>query len=107
MFTTALYVAACLVHEAGHALAAQCFGLPWKLRLGWMGPYVRVQGRYRWHENAIVALTGPAASLAGAWACWHAGLPCCGSIVGAIGVGNLLPVRYSDMSNALEALKLR
>jgi len=101
MFTTALYVLACLIHEAGHASAAAWFGLPWKLRFGWLGPYVRVQGRYVAHENAAVALGGPIASIVGGLIVWIAGLPACAIIVGAIGAANVL-----DFWHAIKALQL-
>jgi hypothetical protein len=107
LFTTALYAFACLVHEMGHAMAAQAFGLPWKLRLGWLGPYVRIRGRWIWYENAIVALAGPLASFAGASLCWRAGLPCCGFVVGLIGAGNLLPLPKADAWNAMQAWRRR
>jgi len=105
--TTALCLFACLVHELGHAAAAQACGLPWNLRLGWFGPCVRVQGRFVWWENALVAMGGPAASTVGWAVLRHLGLPICGIVAGLIGWGNLLPVPKADMWNLIQAWRMR
>lgn len=108
LLLTALYLLACLIHEAGHAATAQAFGLPWRVGIGWLGPYVRITGRYRWHENAAVALGGPMANLLSACVLWLAmGMPATGLLVGLVGAVNLLPVPKSDMWNLLQALRLR
>ena len=101
LFTAALYLAACLIHEIGHVLPAAWFGLPWKIRVGWLGPYARIQGRYVAHENALIALGGPIASILGGIAVWFAGFPACAVIVGLIGAANVL-----DFAHAFQALKL-
>ncbi len=101
LFTTALYLVACLIHEAGHAAAAACFRLPWRITFGWLGPQVHVKGRYRAHENALVALGGPISSGLGGLIVWRLGFPACAVIIACIGVANLL-----DFWHAIQALQL-
>lgn len=89
-FTLTLYTLACAIHEAGHAAAAQWYGLSWRLRFGWLGPCVHVKGRYVARENAAVAIGGPVASVIGGLAVWAAGYPGCAFVVGCIGAANVL-----------------
>src|SRR5215472_15676409 len=76
-----------LVHELGHALPAMAFGLPWRIRIGLLGPYCAVRGRYIWYENAAVAIGGPVASILAAVGLWH-WWPGIALTVGLIGAAN-------------------
>lgn len=93
------------VHEAGHAAAAETFGIDWKFVVTWRGPALR-HGRD--DENTPVearigiALAGPAASLVAAAAFWRISpWLSCASI--DLGVLNLIPVSRTDARHALAA----
>ena len=93
------------LHEAAHALAAESLGLPVRrLIFSWRGiGVVRAAGR-PW-QNFLVALAGPAMSLALAFVVWP--------WVPRVALGNLAlaamcllqPNPKSDGSRALAALK--
>lgn len=105
LFLFAILLLSMLAHEMGHGLAASAFGLPWRLELGWYGIRVRIRGRYRRLENAVVALGGPMASLLTAGlllrGAWH---PV--AVLNLIlALWNLLPVAGSDGANLLRAVR--
>ncbi len=106
IFTIAVELAALLIHESGHALAAWVFHFQF-LGIGFsiLGPYVRVFGNYSRPENAIVALAGPGANCLAGAVLSAVGLPATGLLVALVGLINLLPIPGSDGWRAVRAVQ--
>jgi Zn-dependent protease len=97
-------IAAVLLHEMAHVLAARASGIRIK-RVGitWKGPYiVREQGPP--FANLCIALAGPAMNLAFALLCWRFA-PQFSLVNLALGGYNLLPIRGLDGYNAFAAYR--
>lgn len=97
-------IAAVLLHEMAHVLAARAMGIRVK-RVGvtWMGPYiVREQGPP--FANLRIALAGPVLNLALALSFWTFA-PQFGLVNLALGAYNLLPFRGLDGYHALAAYR--
>jgi hypothetical protein len=103
---TAIQLAAILIHEAGHVLAAWVFHFRF-LGIGFnlLGPYVRVFGNYSQPENTIVALAGPGANCVAGAILAAAGLPATGRLVALVGLVNMLPIPGSDCWRAMRAVQ--
>jgi hypothetical protein len=97
-------IAAIVIHEAGHALAAWIFQFRFVgIGFGVLGPYIRVFGNYGRRENAIVALAGPGANCLAGGILAQLGLPATGLLVASVGLVNLLPIPGSDGLKAIHA----
>lgn len=93
-----------LLHEAGHLLACARFDIPvHHLGLNWMGMYLRRRRGNGWHE-LITCLAGPGMNLLVALLFWHTNywFALCNLTFGWV---NLLPIPYSDGSNALRSFR--
>lgn len=100
-------LAALAAHEAGHAIAAQAFRLPWKPVLTRHGPGISIgndQLRLTRAQIAVTAAAGPAMSLMFAAAIWKLS-PFAALASLELGVFNLLLPR-SDGALLFRALML-
>ena len=94
------------IHELGHVLAAVFVHSRIKrIGLNWTGPHIVREAASTGYKNALVAFAGPAANL----------YTCLVMIVNhqhfawiplELAVINLLPIKYSDLSNALKYLRM-
>jgi hypothetical protein len=66
---------------------------------------VHVFGNYRWWENLIVHLAGPAANCIAGALISAAGLPATGLFVAAFGLINLAPIPGSDGWRAIKEIQ--
>jgi hypothetical protein len=98
--------AALLIHELGHAVAAEALGLRWRPVLTWHGPGIRIGSdelRLTRHQVVTTALAGPLASLAFAVAAFHVQpMLCLASL--ELGLFNLILPR-SDGAAVLRELR--
>jgi Zn-dependent protease len=97
-------IAAVLLHEMAHVLAARASGIRVKrVGIAWKGPYiVREQGPAV--ANLCIALAGPVLNLALALSFWRFA-PQFGLVNLALGGYNLLPIRGLDGCHALAAYR--
>ena len=101
----AAFVLAVTVHEAGHAFAAIALGRRPRLFVRWpwtFGVAVPTIGR---GADGLVALAGPAASLALAYGAILTGHSTVALVSGLLGLLNLLPVPRSDGSHIVRAVR--
>lgn len=108
-----LTVAAALLHEVGHLLAARLLGIRTeRMRLGFFGMRLDVGDRLlSFGEEWLLCAAGPLVSLVGAalaaslWGVWQsARFFSCASLV--LGLLNLLPIRTFDGGRMLECFLL-
>lgn len=100
MNTVFVIITAFVLHEAGHALTALWFRVPVR-RVGicWKGVYVQRARTTGWQEVCI-CLAGPAVNLLLALV-----LPGMAGLCNLVfGVVNLMPIKNSDGTHALEVL---
>lgn len=103
---TVLLLAAVMVHELGHLAAAVAFRWQIKgVRLDRRGFGVHVVGRYRRHENVIVALAGIAANCLMGYALGMRHAPILGWLVASVGLIQLLPFPHSDGWRAFRTMQ--
>jgi hypothetical protein len=97
------FVLAYAIHELGHFLAAEVFGIKTKsVRLGWRGVAI-VRERGPWFDSLVVAAAGPAVSLLCAGLTFHLdGFTIANLYVGLV---NLIPMPHSDGDHILECLR--
>lgn len=97
-----------VVHELGHAAAAQLLGLPWRPVVSKRGPGIRVGRddlRLTRAQRGITAAAGPGASLLLAACLWAIGQHLCALASIEIAVVNLVPFRHSDGMTLREAIR--
>lgn len=104
-----LTVAAALLHEMGHLLAARLLGIrPEEMRLGFLGMRLDMGSKLlSYAQEWLLCAAGPLVSLVGAavaaplWGKWEAArFFSCASLV--LGLLNLLPIRTFDGGRMLE-----
>lgn len=95
---------ALVVHEAGHAAAAQTLRLPWRPTLTWHGPGVTIGNaatRLAPWQLVVTSAAGPAANLLLAAIAYQAGMPLLVLTSLEFAVVNLLPLPHSDGARML------
>lgn len=96
-------------HEAGHALAAQAWRLPWRPTLTWHGPGIRIGSddiKLTRSQIATTCAAGPAANLLVAVvAVFVLHMPLVALLNIEFAVVNLLPFPRSDGRNILGAVR--
>lgn len=98
-------VLAIVLHELAHVLLATVCGLRVKrVGIGWIGPYI-VRERGTATVNACVALAGPVANLALAFAFWQTA-PLFAQVNLILGAYNVLPfIPRTDGRHAWDAIR--
>ncbi len=102
-------LAAILIHETGHALAASALGYSWRPTIvRWhglpVGPAIQMVQPTRW-DSAVIALAGPAANLVTGVAAWYLGGVSFGFLSVLLGLVSLVPLHGLDGWHVREALR--
>jgi hypothetical protein len=91
-----------VIHELGHFLAAEVFGIQVKRPyFGWRGPAI-VREHGPWFDSLVVAAAGPAFNLLAAGLTGHFDSWCLLNL--CFGVCNLIPISHSDGDHILDCL---
>jgi Zn-dependent protease len=103
-----LFLFSLFAHEAGHALMARAFRVPYSaVGICFKGVYLRRRCASGWGKESAIAFAGPLVNLILALCFWQAGT--IGNWLGQINlflfVFNLLPIRGTDGRRILIALK--